>query len=210
MIGCLAGNNPTRNEREASHHEKRSVGFWPEPAWQSRPTARPRPSAAPANVELFAEAPATKQVAQQLGEPPTKLYHHANALERAGLLRLSKTRQNRGAIEKWYEAASDTISGRQLSRSRPMQQAISGLVTVALEDSARGRACAAETAWRSPARDAHDGGWERAPDRRYPQAITSGPEGIAQSKSGEKRLGERDAQRWTLTIAFVPAARARG
>src|SRR3974390_2121476 len=73
-------------------------------------------------LELFAEGPrTTKQVAQQLGEPPTKLYHHANALERAGLLRLSKTRQNRGAIEKWYEAASETISGRQPSQSRPMR-----------------------------------------------------------------------------------------
>src|SRR6516162_7031147 len=89
-------------------------------------------------MELFTEGPrTTKEVAQQLGEPPTKLYHHANALERAGLLRLSKTRQNRGAVEKWYEATSETISGRQPSRSRPMQQASRRLATVALEQSQR-------------------------------------------------------------------------
>ena len=37
-------------------------------------------------MELFAEAPrTTKQVAELLGEPPTRLYHHVAALERAGL-----------------------------------------------------------------------------------------------------------------------------
>ena len=44
----------------------------------------------------------TKQVAQRLGEKPTKLYHHVEALERVGLIRLARTRQNRGTIEKYY------------------------------------------------------------------------------------------------------------
>src|SRR3954469_14150284 len=54
-------------------------------------------------LELFAEAPrTTKQVAELLGQPPTRLYHHVAALERAGLLVLKETQQNRGAVEKWY------------------------------------------------------------------------------------------------------------
>src|SRR3954467_13034071 len=54
-------------------------------------------------MELFAEQPrTTKQVADLLGQPPTRLYHHVAALERAGLLVLKETRQNRGAVEKWY------------------------------------------------------------------------------------------------------------
>src|SRR5438105_15444312 len=54
-------------------------------------------------MELFAEQPrTTKQVAELLGQPPTRLYHHVAALERAGLLVLKETRQNRGAVEKWY------------------------------------------------------------------------------------------------------------
>ena len=54
-------------------------------------------------MELFAESPkTTKQVAELLGQPPTRLYHHVAALERAGLLVLRETRQNRGAVEKWY------------------------------------------------------------------------------------------------------------
>jgi len=63
-------------------------------------------------IELFAEAPrTTKQVADLLGEPPTRLYHHVAALERAGLLRLAETRQNRGATEKWYTAVARALAG---------------------------------------------------------------------------------------------------
>jgi hypothetical protein len=53
-------------------------------------------------MELFAQPRTTKQVAELLGQPPTRLYHHVAALEGAGLLVLKETRQNRGAVEKWY------------------------------------------------------------------------------------------------------------
>jgi len=52
-------------------------------------------------LELFKLQPRTaKQAAEVLGEPPTRLYHHVAALERAGLIRLRETRQNRGTTEK--------------------------------------------------------------------------------------------------------------
>src|SRR3954466_2174119 len=61
-------------------------------------------------MELFAESPkTTKQVADILREPPTRLYHHVAALERAGLLVLKETRQSRGAVEKWYAAISQQL-----------------------------------------------------------------------------------------------------
>src|SRR5689334_23186311 len=61
-------------------------------------------------MELFAESPrTTKQVAELLGQPPTRLYHHVAALERAGLLQLQETRPNRGAIEKWYTSTARQI-----------------------------------------------------------------------------------------------------
>jgi DNA-binding transcriptional ArsR family regulator len=44
----------------------------------------------------------TKQVARKLDEKATRLYHHVEALERVGLIRLVRTRQNRGTIEKYY------------------------------------------------------------------------------------------------------------
>ena len=53
---------------------------------------------------LCQEARTTKQVAQILGEKPTKLYHHVEALEKVGLIELRRTRQNRGTLEKYYLA----------------------------------------------------------------------------------------------------------
>ena len=45
----------------------------------------------------------TKQVADVLGEKPTRLYHHVDTLLKTGLIRLTHTRQNRGTTEKYYE-----------------------------------------------------------------------------------------------------------
>ena len=57
-------------------------------------------------LEAFCDERTTKQVAQRLGEKPTKLYHHVDALEKVGLIRLARTRQNRGTLEKYYLAVA--------------------------------------------------------------------------------------------------------
>src|SRR5690349_5895529 len=46
----------------------------------------------------------TKQVAVLLGQPPTKLYHHVDQLERAGLIELVATKPKRGTTEKYFQA----------------------------------------------------------------------------------------------------------
>ena len=85
-------------------------------------------------MELFAESPkTTKQVAELLGQPPTRLYHHVAALERAGLLVLKETRQNRGAVEKWYEGVSRQFQGtgakgRPPAASRAARRAVAATV----------------------------------------------------------------------------------
>jgi DNA-binding transcriptional ArsR family regulator len=62
-------------------------------------------------LELLCEQErTTKQVAEILGEPPTRLYHHVAALARVGLIRLARTRQSRGALEKYYVAVARTFS----------------------------------------------------------------------------------------------------
>ncbi len=60
----------------------------------------------------------TKQVAALLGQPPTKLYHHVDLLERAGLITLVATRPKRGTTEKYYQTvahrftvAEDSLGG---------------------------------------------------------------------------------------------------
>ena len=56
-------------------------------------------------LEAFGQKPmTTKQVASLLDENPTKLYHHVDALERIGLIRLIRTKKNRGTMEKYYKA----------------------------------------------------------------------------------------------------------
>jgi DNA-binding transcriptional ArsR family regulator len=57
-------------------------------------------------LEAFGEERTTKQVADLLGERPTKLYHHVDALEKVGLIALARTRQNRGTVEKYYLAVA--------------------------------------------------------------------------------------------------------
>ena len=60
-------------------------------------------------LEAFCQERTTKQVADFLGEKPTKLYHHVDTLERVGLIALSRTRQNRGTVEKYYLAVAHTF-----------------------------------------------------------------------------------------------------
>ena len=68
-------------------------------------------------LEEFAGSPrTTMQVAAAMGEPPTRLYHHVNALQRAGILKLAHTRQVRGTTEKYYEVAKKTLGASQGSR----------------------------------------------------------------------------------------------
>ncbi|HET6372853.1 MAG TPA: winged helix-turn-helix domain-containing protein [Candidatus Polarisedimenticolia bacterium] len=61
-------------------------------------------------MELFCQERTTKQVAGILKQPPTRLYHHVSALERVGLIRLARTQQRRGALEKYYLAVAKTFS----------------------------------------------------------------------------------------------------
>ena len=76
----------------------------------------------------------TKQVAEILGEPPTRLYHHVAALERVGLIRLARTRQSRGAVEKYYVAVAKTFSADpRLFASRRGAQAADAAGTVATQ-----------------------------------------------------------------------------
>src|SRR5262245_13592344 len=71
-------------------------------------------------MEEFAGAErTTMQVAAAMGEPPTRLYHHVNALERAGILKLTRTRKVRGTTEKYYEVAKKSfgaVEGTHITR----------------------------------------------------------------------------------------------
>ncbi|HWA83307.1 MAG TPA: winged helix-turn-helix domain-containing protein [Fimbriimonadaceae bacterium] len=57
--------------------------------------------------ELAREPMTAMQLARVLNEKTTKIYHHVEALEHAGLIVLAETRQNRGFVEKRYRAIAD-------------------------------------------------------------------------------------------------------
>jgi DNA-binding transcriptional ArsR family regulator len=57
-------------------------------------------------LAVLGEPRTTKQVAGLLGEKPTKLYHHVQVMERAGLVRLTDRRPKRGTVEKYYQAVA--------------------------------------------------------------------------------------------------------
>jgi DNA-binding transcriptional ArsR family regulator len=85
---------------------------------------------------LGCEPRTTKQVADLLGEKPTRLYHHVEALERVGLIHLTGTRPNRGTVEKYYQAvavkfqvavsatSTDALAGEKLSAQEAMLTSI--------------------------------------------------------------------------------------
>jgi DNA-binding transcriptional ArsR family regulator len=91
-------------------------------------------------LELLCEERTTKQVAGILGQPPTRLYHHVAALERVGLVRLARTQQRRGAMEKYYQAVARAFSAdpKLFSSRAPEQvrQAAQGILAQVLENTA--------------------------------------------------------------------------
>lgn len=60
-------------------------------------------------LEAFGAERTTKQVADLLEEKPTRLYHHVDALEGAGLIRLTRTARKRGTTEKYYRAVAESF-----------------------------------------------------------------------------------------------------
>jgi DNA-binding transcriptional ArsR family regulator len=163
-------------------------------------------------LELFAECPrTTKQAAEALGESPTKLYHHVAALERAGLVRLRETRQNRGTTEKYFE----TTQSRFLAKTDAAllqdeeAQAVMGFV---LFDQAREELVRALSSSQRPGTVVAVRGilqLSRAEAKRLRKELVAlvkraSEPGASDARSRTKR------RRYTLTIALLPADRNGG
>jgi DNA-binding transcriptional ArsR family regulator len=168
-------------------------------------------------LELFAKAPrTTMQVAELIGQPPTRLYHHVNALERAGLLRLRETRPNRGTVEKWYEAvlprltsrASAARSGRGVSSLSPshrslalalIEQAGREVRSALAHPEASELPVAVRVIAGSPARIAAI----RRRLREFLRDLRRDAKGGRSVRA--RRAPNAEQQRWALTISFAPA-----
>ncbi|HEY1644486.1 MAG TPA: helix-turn-helix domain-containing protein [Streptosporangiaceae bacterium] len=74
-----------------------------------------------------------KELAEELGEPQTKLYRHIKQLEAAGLIRVAASRLVSGIVEQRYQASQRDISlGPELLSSREAVEESLAFVTVAL------------------------------------------------------------------------------
>lgn len=183
---------------------------------RARATQELRALAHPLRLRLLEEfagqARTTMQVAAAMGEPPTRLYHHVNALERAGILKLARTRQVRGTTEKYYEVAKKTFgadAGTPLTGR--MKGSLRNLTWVVFEE-ARGDllAAIADSSKLTP---------ETAPVALR-MLLTLSPAQIANVRrkllellrSIRKELRRQpppaDALRWALTVAFAPRGKS--
>jgi DNA-binding transcriptional ArsR family regulator len=167
-------------------------------------------------LQLFAEEPlTTKQVADRLGEKPTRLYNHTRALEQAGLIRLVRTRQNRGTTERYLEAVGSLFEvDERLFAPGPRgsggQEGTSSIAAALL------RSAAAELANR--ATESKDPApvvgqiLLRLTPKEYDRLcakVLRWIKGVKGShRSGARRSGG-DARDAILTLALVPAQRAR-
>lgn len=70
--------------------------------------------------------PATvKEVADELGELPAKVYYHVKKLEKVGLLSLVETREINGIIAKYYEVfPGEIIVSRGTEEDEPMRRVV--------------------------------------------------------------------------------------
>jgi hypothetical protein len=148
-------------------------------------------------------------VADLLGQPPTRLYHHVAALERAGLLVLTEKRQNRGAVEKWYVGVGRELHGtpapaRNAAAGRSARRAVAATVLEQAKQEVMSiPAGAKEAALLTRLVVA-------APPAKIPVIRRRLFEAV-QALRTELSVGEGatpapadDCERWALTLAFAP------
>jgi DNA-binding transcriptional ArsR family regulator len=161
-------------------------------------------------LELFAEHPrTTKQAAEALGEAPTKLYHHVAALERAGLVRLRETRQNRGTTEKYFEVTQSQLLAKvdeELLQNEEAQAAM-GFV---LFDQAREELARALSSGPGRGSVAAVRGilrLSRAEAKRLRKELIALLTRVSERSCEVDTKSRTKRRRYTLTIALLPADR---
>jgi DNA-binding transcriptional ArsR family regulator len=90
-------------------------------------------------LESIAEARSVTEIADALGVPRTRLYHHIKLLEDRGIIRVASTRKKGALEEKLYEPAADSfVPGPKLMESanvgERVEAAIAGILDTTRED----------------------------------------------------------------------------
>lgn len=167
-------------------------------------------------LSVFARGPhTTKQVAESLGEKPTRLYHHVEALARAKVIELKETRPNRGTVERYYQAVATrfTVADSLLAtgtKHQPASGALSELVASIFDSTRDDLARCAAT--QQPGRSIED-----APlvarglisgSRKRIAALRGKLTALLDSQAGTKgtpgSARPSDEVTYALTVAFYP------
>lgn len=61
-------------------------------------------------LRQFARPSTIKEAAERLGEPLTKLYHHVDQLQAAGLIAVVSEQRRRAAVERTFQAVATTFA----------------------------------------------------------------------------------------------------
>jgi DNA-binding transcriptional ArsR family regulator len=166
-------------------------------------------------LELFGEERTTKQVAEILGLPPTRLYHHVAALERVGLIRLARTQQRRGAMEKYYLAVAKTFSAdsRLFSSGKPRQvlEAARGVATQILENTSADMGLLLEQGQglTTLKEDAVLSYLEVRGSPAELKAIRARIMKLIKSTEGSRSQADATVRAYRLTIAYFPLVKSR-
>jgi DNA-binding transcriptional ArsR family regulator len=163
-------------------------------------------------LELFAECPrTTKQAAEALGEPTTKLYHHVAALERAGLVRLRETRQNRGTTEKYFEVTQNQLLAKT-DAATLQDEAAQAAMGFVLFDQAREELVRALSSSSKPRSVVAVRGilrLSRSEAKQLRKELVALVQRVSKPRESDAKSRTR-RRRYTLTIALLPADRDGG
>ena len=165
-------------------------------------------------LEAFARGPrTTMQVAAELGEPPTRLYHHVNALERASVLRLVDRRQVRGATEKYYAVASKRIGTLRGQRVTAASRASLATIAAVVFDQARSELLAAVTETHSIDPTSAPLALRMLltlPASKVPRArrrILALLRQMQREGKQARNSNAKDCKQWALTLGFAPTVK---
>jgi DNA-binding transcriptional ArsR family regulator len=152
------------------------------------------------------EALNTKRIAQQIGEPPSKLYYHMEALERLGLIELVETRPKRGTTEKYYRsAARKFIVAHQLlaasGAADQLQTMLAGFFEVTLAEVVQHLAHPPAGAEAEHSFAVFSHGYVQATHEQISQLSAKLQAWVAECQQADQPAGD---MRYGLTLAFYP------
>jgi DNA-binding transcriptional ArsR family regulator len=156
----------------------------------------------------------TMQVAEELGEKPTRLYHHVAALLRAGVIELTETRPNRGTVERYYQAVApgfhvDDSLLTPGSKPPAASRALTGVVAAILDSTRDELARVAQSPTAKLSSDAPLVARALVVDSQEGiDALRAKLAALLESRTREKRIPAArkspDQRTYALTIAFYP------